>query len=228
MVDVSRYLTGILEMDATERRVRVQPGVVRNELNLALVPHGVSLHPKPPPKNRCMIGGMVGNHACGANSVVIYGSTRVHLISARAILSDGSVAEFGPLSPEQVEAKCSLAIRSRLRSTLRPGNCLVTPRIARRSRMSFPRDLSIVAIPVIPIDLVADCEPFTPGGPPFNFCQLLAGFGGTPSAFLTEITLTCEPLPPRSSPLVCVHCSSIDEALRANLVASPTRHGVPG
>src|ERR1700731_5041499 len=50
VVDVSRHFTRILEIDATARRVRVQPGVVRNELNLALAPHGVSLHPKPPPR----------------------------------------------------------------------------------------------------------------------------------------------------------------------------------
>src|SRR6202023_1480 len=68
------------------------------------------------------------------------------------------------------------------------------------------------------IDLLADCAPFTPGGPPFNFCRLLAGSEGT-LAFLTEITLSCEPLPPRVSALVCVHCATIDEALRANLLA---------
>ena len=58
----------------------------------------------------------------------------------------------------------------------------------------------------------------TPAGPQFNFCSLLAGSEGT-LAFLTEITLACEPLPPRESALVCVHCSSIEESLRANLVA---------
>ena len=106
VVDVSRHLTRILEIDATGRRVRVQPGVVRNELNLALAPHGVFFAPETSTQNRCMIGGMVGNNACGANSVV-YGSTREHLVSARAVLSDGSIAEFGPLLPEEFEAKCS-------------------------------------------------------------------------------------------------------------------------
>src|SRR6266550_8440812 len=106
VVDVSRHLTRILEIDATGRRVRVQPGVVRNELNLALAPHGVFFAPETSTQNRCMIGGMVGNNACGANSVV-YGSTRDHLLSARAILSDGSIAEFTALSPEEFAAKCS-------------------------------------------------------------------------------------------------------------------------
>src|SRR5262245_50558525 len=106
VVDVSRHFNGILEIDAKHGRVRVQPGVVRNELNLALVPHGIFFAPETSTQNRCMIGGMVGNNACGANSVV-YGSTREHLISARAVLSDGSIAEFGPLSVQEFEAKCA-------------------------------------------------------------------------------------------------------------------------
>src|SRR5246127_492003 len=106
VVDVSRHFTRILEIDAAQRRVRVQPGVVRNELNLALAPHGVFFAPETSTQNRCMIGGMVGNNACGANSVV-YGSTREHLVSLRAVMSDGSIAEFGSLSPVEFAAKCS-------------------------------------------------------------------------------------------------------------------------
>src|SRR6201996_2345584 len=105
VVDISRYLTRIVAIDADARRVRVQPGVVRNELNLALAPHGLFFAPETSTQNRCMVGGMVGNNACGANSVV-YGSTRDHLISARAVLSDGSIAEFGSLSQEEFAAKC--------------------------------------------------------------------------------------------------------------------------
>ena len=106
VVDVSRHFNRIIEIDAKQGRVRVQPGVVRNELNLALVPHGIFFAPETSTQNRCMIGGMVGNNACGANSVV-YGSTREHLVSARAVLSDGSIAEFGSLSANEFEAKCS-------------------------------------------------------------------------------------------------------------------------
>ena len=67
----------------------------------------------------------------------------------------------------------------------------------------------------MPWTCLPDCAPFTSDGPPFNFCRLLAGSEGT-LAFLTEITLACEPLPPPESALVCVHCATIDEALRAN------------
>jgi FAD/FMN-containing dehydrogenase len=106
VVDVSRHLNRILEIDPDRRRVRVQPGVIRNELNLALAPYKLFFAPETSTQNRAMIGGMVGNNSCGANSV-IYGSTRDHLISARAVLSNGSVTEFGPLSPAELREKCA-------------------------------------------------------------------------------------------------------------------------
>lgn len=216
VVDVSRHFTRVLKVDAAQRSVRVQPGVVRNELNLALAPHGVFFAPETSTQNRCMIGGMVGNNACGANSVV-YGSTREHLVSARAVLSDGSIAEFGPMSAEEFEAKCSgdtleASIYRETKALL--GDAGNRAEIARE----FPKRSIHRRNTGYAIDLLADCVPFTSGGPPFNFCRLLAGSEGT-LAFLTDITLACEPLPPRASAVVCIHCSSIDEALRANLAA---------
>ena len=216
VVDVSRYFNRILEIDAKRGRVRVQPGVVRNELNLALVPHEVFFAPETSTQNRCMIGGMVGNNACGANSVV-YGSTREHLISARAVLSDGSIAEFGPLSAKEFEAKCAgdtLEAAIYRETKLLLGNPENRAEIARQ----FPKRSIHRRNTGYAIDLLSDCSPLTPDGSPFNFCRLLAGSEGT-LAFLTEITLACEPLPPRESALLCVHCTTIDEALRANLVA---------
>ncbi|HYY28103.1 MAG TPA: FAD-binding oxidoreductase, partial [Chthoniobacterales bacterium] len=220
VVDVSRHFTRILEIDASRRRVRVQPGVVRNELNLALTSHKIFFAPETSTQNRCMIGGMVGNNSCGSNSIV-YGSTRDHLLSARAVLSDGSIVEFGPLSPEEFEAKCcgdslEAAIYRQAKNLLGdPGN---RAEIARQ----FPKRSIHRRNTGYALDLLAECAPFTPDGPPFNFCRLLAGSEGT-LAFLIEITLACEPLPPPVSALVCIHCTSVDEALRANIVA--LRHG---
>ena len=196
--------------------MRVQPGVVRNELNLALVPHGIFFAPETSTQNRCMIGGMVGNNACGANSVV-YGSTREHVISARAVLSDGSIAEFGPLSSIEFEGKCA---GDTLEATIyrETKRLLGDPENRAEINRQFPKRSIHRRNTGYAIDLLSDCAPLTAEGPPFNFCRLLAGSEGT-LAFLTEITLTCEPLPPRESALVCVHCTSIDEALRANLVA---------
>ncbi len=216
IVDVSHHFTRILEIDATGRRVRVQPGVVRNELNLALAPYGIFFAPETSTQNRCMIGGMVGNNACGSNSMV-YGSTRDHLLAARAVLSDGSIVEFGPLSSQEFEAKCTgVTLES---SIYRQAKQLLCD-AANRAEIAheFPRKTIHRRNTGYAIDMLADCAPFTLDGPPFNFCRLLAGSEGT-LAFLTEITLACEPLPPPSSALVCIHCASIDEALRANRVA---------
>jgi Fe-S oxidoreductase len=133
------------------------------------------------------------------------------------VLSDGSIAEFDPLSPEEFEGKCSSdtlegSIYREARKLL--GDAGNRAEIAREfpKRSIHRRNMGYA------LDLLADCAPFTSGGPPFNFCRLLAGSEGT-LAFLTEITLACEPLPPRVSALVCVHCVTIDEALRANIVA---------
>ena len=216
VVDISRYLNRIVEIDAAARRVRVQPGVVRNELNLALAPHGLFFAPETSTQNRCMIGGMVGNNACGANSVV-YGSTRDHVISVRAVLADGSIAEFGALSPEEFAAKSQ---SDTLEALLYRQMGELLGKVENREEIAreFPKKSIHRRNTGYAIDSLAGCAPFVPDGPPFNFCRLLAGSEGT-LAFLTEITLSCEPLPPRVSALVCVHCATIDEALRANLVA---------
>ena len=106
VVDIGRHLTSILAYDADRRRVRVQPGVIRDDLNLFLKPHGVFFTPETSTANRAMIGGMVGNNSCGANSI-IFGSTREHLISTRGFLSDGSEVTFGPLTNAEFDAKCA-------------------------------------------------------------------------------------------------------------------------
>jgi FAD/FMN-containing dehydrogenase/Fe-S oxidoreductase len=218
IVDVSRYLNRILEIDAGKRRVRVQPGVVRNELNLALAPHGLFFAPETSTQNRAMIGGMVGNNSCGANSVV-YGSTREHLISVRAVLSDASIAEFGPVEPTEFSAKST---GSTLESTLYRGIDELLGDEDNRNEIAreFPKKSIHRRNTGYALDSLASCAPFLPAGPPFNFCRLIAGSEGT-LAFLTEITLRCEPLPPRESALLCLHCATIDEALKANLVALP-------
>src|SRR4051794_37856977 len=105
IVDVSKHFTGILELNTGERWVRVQPGVIRDELNLFLKPHGLFFGPETSTANRAMIGGMVGNNSCGSNSVV-YRSTREHLLEIKALLSDGTEAEFKAISIDEFHDKC--------------------------------------------------------------------------------------------------------------------------
>src|SRR5450755_3142115 len=81
VVDVSKNFTKIIEFNKAEAWVRVQPGVIRDELNLFLKPHGLLFGPETSTANRAMMGGMVGNNSCGSNSIV-YKSTREHLLLA--------------------------------------------------------------------------------------------------------------------------------------------------
>ena len=85
VVDTSRNLNRILDVDTNTGQVRVQPGVVRDELNQFLKGHGLFFGPNTSTANRAMIGGMVGNNSCGSTSIV-YGTTRDHIIELKALL----------------------------------------------------------------------------------------------------------------------------------------------
>lgn len=216
VVDVSRTFTKILELNKEEGWVRVQPGVIRDELNLFLKPHGLFFGPETSTANRAMIGGMVGNNSCGSNSVV-YRSTREHLLEVKAILSDGSEAEFKALNLDDFHAKCEgdlleNQIYKRVRSLLSDYNN------QEEIRREFPKKTVERRNTGYAVDLLLDTAPFTAGEPDFNFCSLIAGSEGT-LAFLTEIKLNVVPLPPKEIGLLCVHFNTIDESLRANLIA---------
>jgi FAD/FMN-containing dehydrogenase/Fe-S oxidoreductase len=222
VVDISKHFTRILSVDEETRRVRVEPGVVRDELNQFLAPHGMFFGPETSTANRAMMGGMVGNNSCGSNSVV-YGSTRDHLVSVRGFLSDGSEVTFGQLNEAEFEEKCAgpdtleNGIYRKFQSML--GNAenrqAITENFPRRS---IPRRNTGYAL-----DLLMDAEVFDPeSSQPFNFCKLIAGSEGT-LFFATEIEHQCDPLPPAHAALVCGHFETINESLQANLLALP--HG---
>ena len=101
VVDISRYMNRILEFNVEERWVRVQPGVILEEMNKEMMKHGLFFGPETSTANRCTIGGMLGNNACGLHSLR-YGSTRDHTLEVKALLSDGSEVRFGPISKENI------------------------------------------------------------------------------------------------------------------------------
>ncbi|MDL1913300.1 MAG: FAD-binding protein [Bergeyella sp.] len=216
VVDVSKHLNRILGLDIQKRQVRVQPGVVRDELNLFLKPHGLFFGPETSTANRATISGMVGNNSCGSNSVV-YKSTREHTVAIKALLSDGSEVEFNALTSEEFDRKCEgNSLESELyRLTKKQLN---NPENQREILKEFPKQSIERRNTGYALDLLLKSAPFTAGGENFNFCKLICGSEGT-LAFITEITLGLEPLPPANSGLLCVHFSSVDEALKANLIA---------
>jgi FAD/FMN-containing dehydrogenase/Fe-S oxidoreductase len=216
IVDLSKHFTRILELNEKEKWVRVQPGVIRDELNLFLKPFGLFFGPETSTANRAMIGGMVGNNSCGSNSVV-YRSTREHLLEVKALLSDGTEVGFSRMSIDEFHEKCEgnsleAEIYRKTRSLLSNADN------QEEIRKEFPRKTVERRNTGYAVDMLLETAPFTAGEEDFNFCKLIAGSEGT-LAMLTEIKLNVVPLPPPQIGLLCVHFNTIDEALRANLIA---------
>ena len=217
VIDLGRYLNEIVSLDVARRRVRVQPGVVRNELNRFLAPHGLFFGPETSTANWAMLGGMVGNNSCGSNSIA-YGSTRDHLLSARGFLADGSEVTFGPLGPLYVEAKRLAADSLETRIYREIAAILGDEDNRQLIRDSFPRPEVTRRNTGYALDALMHSSYFdSEVEDDFNMCRLLAGSEGT--LFIgVEFELNLIPLPPPAALLV-VHCHTVDEALRAAVVA---------
>ena len=217
IVDISRHMNKILEINVGEKWVKVEPGVVLDELNIKLKEHGLFFGPETSTANRCNIGGMVGNNACGLHSVV-YGSTRDHTLDLKTILSDGTEVNFGPVSKEVFELKCEYQnLEGSIYRDLR--EILTNPENRKSIRDEFPD-------PSIPrrntgyaLDLLLNSKVFSEEAlSEFNFAKLLAGSEGT-LAIATEIKLNLVSLPPENKALVCIHLNQRNESFKANLIA---------
>jgi FAD/FMN-containing dehydrogenase/Fe-S oxidoreductase len=217
IVDISRYMNKILEINKDQMWVRVEPGVVLDELNLKLKEQGLFFGPETSTSNRCNIGGMVGNNACGSHSVV-YGSTRDHTIEIKTLLSDGSEAIFGPVNTADFTGKCTQEnmegdIYRNIKRIL--GDKINQEKI----REGYPDPKVHRRNTGYAIDQLLDSKVFDDNSEStFNFCKLLTGSEGT-LAVTTEIKLNLVPLPPVNKALVCVHLKKRNDAFKANLIA---------
>ncbi len=215
VVDISRYMNRILEINPDEGWARVEPGVVLDQLNKEASRSGLFFGPETSTSNRCCIGGMVGNNSCGSHSLV-YGSTRDHLIEAEVILSDGTVSVFRKLSKDEFKEKCKSsseresAIYNFVDSLLNNKRALseITDNFPdselRRRNTGYALD-----------ELVASCKN---DDEYINLAPLLAGSEGT-LAMVSEIKVKLVPLPPSNKCLVCAHCASLEDIFKANLIA---------
>ncbi|MBT4801410.1 MAG: FAD-binding oxidoreductase, partial [Lentimicrobiaceae bacterium] len=216
IADVSRYMTKILEINTKERWVLVQPGVVLEELNRYLEEFGLFFGPETSTANRCMIGGMVGNNACGTHSL-IYGSTRDHTLELETVLSDGSEVTFKSTDVSDINRKVS-------HNTLegRVYKNILDTLNNEDNKQSILREYPDIKLrrrnTGYALDLLLNMKPFNEDGNSFNFVKLLAGSEGT-LAFTTAIKLNLVSLPPANKALVCVHLDSVSSALKANLIA---------
>lgn len=216
VADVSKYMTHIVKLNTKERWVVVEAGVIRDELNQFLKPHKLFFAPETSTSNRCTLGGMTGNNACGAHSVA-YGSTRDHLLELEAILSDGSEVVFKNLTKAEFQQKCEL---DNLEGKIyRNAHKLFSDKSNRTEiKKHFPKPTIKRRNHGYAIDLLLDNQVFTDSKKPFNFSQLIAGSEGT-LAFITKLKLNLEPLPPPETALIAAHFSSLKAALEANLIA---------
>lgn len=218
VVDLSKHFTQILEVNPEEGWARVQPGVVRDELNHHLRPFGRFFGPNTSTANRAMIGGMVGNNSCGSYSLV-YGTTRDHVLALHVLLGDGSEAVFKDCTIEEFENKCELqslegAIYRQIREELS------NKEQQEDIRKEFPNPKLHRRNTGYAVDELLKSEIFSQNGEAFNFCKLLTGSEGT-LALTTEIKIHVDPLPPPVTGLLCVHFDSIQASLKAVLQALP-------
>ena len=215
VVDISKYFTKIIELNIEEKWVRVEPGVVRDQLNEFLKPHDLFFGPNTSTANRCTIGGMVGNNSCGSTSI-IYGSTRDHTLELKTILSDGSEAVFKSLSKNEVTEKCSQkTLEGKIYNKIIDE--LSQESIKEEINSRYPKREVTRRNTGYAVDALLDSEMFNNTDNPFNICKLLVGSEGT-LAFTTEIKLNLVPSPKPFEVVLAAHFTSIEESLKATVV----------
>ncbi len=209
VVDVSRNLKRIIEVNEQQHWVRVQPGVVLEELNRALKPYNLFFAPETSTANRCCIGGMVGNNSCGLHSLV-YGSVRDHILEAKVLLANGETVVLKKYTKEEFDQKAS-------QSTLEGK---IYRHVAENYRKTEVRELIAATFPDKEVKrrnngyaLDFLCEDSAP-----NLALLFAGSEGT-LGFATEFKLNLLPLPPKEKAVLCVHFADLKDAFTGNLTA---------
>ncbi len=218
VMDISRHMNRILEFNAAERWVRVEPGVVLGELNRFLAPHRLQFGPETSTANRCCMGGMLGNNSCGAHSI-IHGSVRDHILEVEAVLSDGSEAHFRALGTDEFAAKCNgdpAMLETKIYRNLR--DTLSDMRNQEEIRREYPHPGLRRRNNGYALDTLLETDPFTGNGEKINVCRLLAGSEGT-LAFTISMKLNLVPLTDDRTGLLCAHFSSLQDAVRANILA---------
>ena len=179
VIDCSKYLDHLIELDVAGRRCVVEPGIVLDELNRRLKPHGLWFPVDISTSSRATIGGMVGNNSCGARSLR-YGNTRENVLSVDAVLADGSVAHFGPVAHDLSD----LPPASRL-LPLAWDLLVLAAREADEIEARFPKLQRRVG--------GYNLDALVPGRNDLNLAHLLVGSEGT-LAFSTRIELKLSPL----------------------------------
>ena len=216
IVDVSKHFTKILGFDEHQKTVTVQPGIVRDELNIFLKSYGLFFGPNTSTSNRCMIGGMVGNNSSGTTSIK-YGVTRDKVLELKTILSDGSEAVFNVINTTEFNQKrLGSSLENRIYQTI--FNELSNTENQQEILREFPKREIHRRNNGYPVDALLNFELFGGTKNTVNLATLLTGSEGT-LAFTTEITIQLDDLPPAKNIMIVAHFNSIQESLEAVVVA---------
>ena len=201
VVDTSKYLNRILEVNVQERWARIEPGVVLDELNAALRPSGLRFAPDISTASRATVGGMMANNSAGARSVY-YGKTIDHVLEQDVLLSDGTVAHLGPVPLDELNAACSSdSLESRCYAVVRRLASEHADEVKRR----YPKVLRRVG--------GYNLDEFVEPGRPFNLTKLMVGSEGTLGVVL-EAKVNLVPLPAAKAVLV-IQFADLLESLSA-------------
>jgi FAD/FMN-containing dehydrogenase/Fe-S oxidoreductase len=212
IMDMSRHMDQVLELNVEEQWVRVQPGIVLDQLNRYLQPYGLQFGPDPASSNRAAMGGIVSNNSTGSHSIM-YGMTVDHLLSANVILNDGSTAVFAPLDPAALATH--LAKEGREGDIYRAVRALVSDPLHHQAIVDgTPRHWRRCG--GYNLDRFIDDDALTfhwAKDPRFNLARLVSGAEGT-LAVITELKLNLVPLPTMTA-LAVVHFDDLFTALSA-------------
>jgi len=216
VVDVSKHFTNIISFDEKAKTITLEPGIVRDSLNVYLKPSGLFFGPNTSTSNRCMMGGMVGNNSSGSTSIK-YGVTRDKVLEIDAVLSDGSTAVFKEITSAEFikktketsqEGKIYQAIFEELSSK----------KNQKEIKEEFPKETIHRRCTGYAVDEFLKSDLFGGTSPTINVAKFLSGSEGT-LAFSTSITLQLDDVAPKESIMVCTHFKSINESLKATVVA---------
>lgn len=200
-IDFSKYMRGILGLDVDARTVVVEPGIVLDELNNQLKPHGLQLPIDVSTSSRATIGGMIANNSSGTRSI-IYGCTIDYVLEARVLLADGSVINVRPLDSEELDRKCEQKDLE--------GVCYQTVRrLAEMHAEEIDRRYPKIKRRVGGYNL----DHFVPSNGSFDLCKLMVGSEGTLGIVL-DAKLRLVELP--KAKVLCVpQFESLSEAMQA-------------
>ncbi len=203
VIDFSKHLNKVLSIDPERRTARVQPGIVRDELNLALQPYGLHFAPDPATANRANIGGMIGNNSAGTRSIV-FGKTVDHVLGTKIALADGTVLDLGRIARAEYDALPVGAPGADRRAELLGALKRIVERDRDEIIARFPKVMRRVQ--GYNLDELLDPDDWNPA-------KLFVGSEGT-LGLLLEAELNLEPVP--RFPSMCVpQFRSLMDAIRA-------------